>query len=382
MGWTFRFLEQLEDDLRDAAARERIKGEDARELKRGARGGAGSRWPRLVAASVAVLVIAGTVGAVVQHMGSPKYRATSGSANGKFASVGTAIGSGGSGNDGAIHRGPAGAAGGVEVPALAPDSQKALGGYTVQLGDVSQSVSNNANLPATTKPPALQDLSKIVRTARISVEVPDGKFPETQNLVTGYTGAAGGYVLSSSSRSSSSGTFVLRIPAKRLDSVMKQIASLPGGKVLWENSTSQDVTAEFVDSGAQLQILKAEKAATLRYLKNAGSLSQAIQFRNQAFNIQGEIDKLQGRLNYLSNQVSLATITVSLREKSAPSPNVNQGPVKKPSLVRAWNRAVSGFLGVLSAVIVGLGFLIPLAILGGLILLLVTLARRRRRVAS
>jgi hypothetical protein len=209
--------------------------------------------------------------------------------------------------------------------------------------------------------------------------VPDGKFPSSQTLVTQYVKAAKGYILSSSARGNASGTFVLRIPAKQLDTVMNQIGSLPSAKVLSENRTSQDVTAQFVDSGAQLQILRAEKAATLRYLKNASSLSQAIQFRNQAFNIQGEIDKLQGTLNYLSNQVSLATLTVNLREQNAP---VSSTPVEKPSLVRAWDRAVSGFLGVLSAVIVGLGFLIPLAILAAIIFAGLTLVRRKRRVAS
>jgi hypothetical protein len=34
-----------------------------------------------------------------------------------------------------------------------------------------------------------------------------------------------------------------------------------------------------------------------------------------------------------------------------------------PSLVRAWQESWAGFLGVLSAVIVGLGYLVPLALL-------------------
>jgi hypothetical protein len=175
---------------------------------------------------------------------------------------------------------------------------------------------------------------------------------------------------------------VLRIPARKFDAVMGQLAHLPDGKVLWQNSTGQDVTAEFVDSGAELQILKAQKAATLRYLKNAGSLSQAIQFRNQAFQIQGEIDKLQGRLNYLANQVSFSTITVNLREKGAPASTRNQPPVTKPSLVRAWDRAVGGFLGVISAVIVGLGYVIPIGVLALLIGMPIMVLTRKRRATS
>jgi hypothetical protein len=235
---------------------------------------------------------------------------------------------------------------------------------------------------AGSQPPALQDLSKVVRTGAITVQLPAGKFSAARDLVTSYAARANGYVMSSSARGGVSGTFVLRIPARKLDAVMQLVQDLPGGEVLLQNSSSQDVTAEFVDSGAQLEILKSEKAATLRYLKNAGSLGQAIQFRNQAFQIQGDIDKLQGRLNYLSNQVSLATLTVNLREVGAPTSVRDQTPVTKPSLVRAWDRAIGGFLGVVSAVIVGLGFLIPLAILVVAIGFPIMVLKRRRRVAS
>ena len=53
-----------------------------------------------------------------------------------------------------------------------------------------------------------------------------------------------------------------------------------------------------------------------------------------------------------------------------------------PSLGDAWDSATDGFLGVLSAMIVGLGYLIPIAIVVGVVYLVVTLVRRRDRAAS
>ena len=369
----FRFLEQLDDDLRDAAARERVAGEGKAPegASRSSRGGDG-QWTRWIAAAVVVLVVAGGVGAFVQY-DQNKYTAQS--LNGKAARIG-ASGSSGSGGVFEQHNQPAfidAAAGTALEPVAAP--RPALG---VTNGSLDAAQADSIGSPQLANP----DLSKVIRQGAITVELPVGKFAYARDLVTGYAGAAGGYVVSSSARGGRSGTFVLRIPAKKFDAVMQQLERMPGGTVLLENSTGQDVTAEFVDSGAELQILRSEKAATLRYLKNAGSLSQAIQFRNQAFQIQGEIDKLQGRLNYLANQVSLSTITVNLREVGAPSITRNQTPVQKPSLVRAWDRAVGGFLGVISAVIVGLGYLIPLGILALLIGLPIMVLQRKRRVAS
>ncbi|MEA2581233.1 MAG: hypothetical protein QOE83_2125 [Actinomycetota bacterium] len=373
----FRFLEQLEDDLRDAAARERVARESKGPKPETSSSRGDGRWTRWVAAAVVVLVVAGGVGALVQNpdkysatgTGGARVRASIVPAPRALVPQKAADRSRFSYNqsDTVTH----GATGGVEAAAgaLVPDSFQGFNDV-----GISKSVGS--------QPPALQDLSKVVRTGAITVQLPAGKFSAARDLVTSYAAKANGYVMSSSARGGVSGTFVLRIPARKLDAVMQLVQDLPGGEVLLQNSSSQDVTAEFVDSGAELEILKSEKAATLRYLKNAGSLGQAIQFRNQAFQIQGDIDKLQGRLNYLSNQVSLATLTVNLREVGAPTSVRDQTPVTKPSLVRAWDRAIGGFLGVVSAVIVGLGFLIPLAILVVAIGFPVMALRRRRRVAS
>jgi hypothetical protein len=40
---------------------------------------------------------------------------------------------------------------------------------------------------------------------------------------------------------------------------------------------------------------------------------------------------------------------------------------ERPSLGEAWARAVNGFLGVIFAVVVGLGYLVPLAALAAVI---------------
>ena len=56
--------------------------------------------------------------------------------------------------------------------------------------------------------------------------------------------------------------------------------------------------------------------------------------------------------------------------------------MKQPSLGSAWSRSLQGFLRVIGAVIVGLGYLIPLALIALGVWFAVTLVRRRRRAAS
>jgi hypothetical protein len=76
--------------------------------------------------------------------------------------------------------------------------------------------------------------------------------------------------------------------------------------------------------------------------------------------VQLEIERLRGRLDYLGDQTDFATITAAFT-------GTGPAPVGQPStLRRAWSEAVDGALEVISGVIVGAGYLLPVALLVGL----------------
>jgi uncharacterized protein DUF4349 len=93
-----------------------------------------------------------------------------------------------------------------------------------------------------------------------------------------------------------------------------------------------------------------------------------------------QIEQIQGQLNFIENQVAEATVRVDLHEKDA-AQELQTTHVENPSLGGAWDRAIQGFLNVVAAVVVGLGYLIPLGLLA-LAVWSVTRAVRRRREAS
>src|SRR2546428_11382096 len=100
-------------------------------------------------------------------------------------------------------------------------------------------------------------------------------------------------------------------------------------------------------------------------MNRANSVQSTLQVQSQLQNVQFQIEQIKGELNVVRNQSALATIQLSLREPGvAPRPE----PVRptRPSLVEAWSRAVDGTLAVLYAIVVGLGYLVPLALIGGL----------------
>ncbi|HKZ76122.1 MAG TPA: DUF4349 domain-containing protein, partial [Actinomycetota bacterium] len=74
------------------------------------------------------------------------------------------------------------------------------------------------------------------------------------------------------------------------------------------------------------------------------------------------IEQIKGQLRVLENRTSLATIQVSIREPGAA--RFEQAAAgERPSLGEAWDRALNGFLGVIYAIVVGLGYLIPVTAL-------------------
>jgi hypothetical protein len=87
----------------------------------------------------------------------------------------------------------------------------------------------------------------------------------------------------------------------------------------------------------------------------AATVADTIRIQNELSGIQLQIEEIEGRLRYLRDQTSLSTISVTLAEEGVAAPG---------AFDRAWERAVDGFLSVLAALVVGLGFVLPFVAIG------------------
>jgi hypothetical protein len=201
----------------------------------------------------------------------------------------------------------------------------------------------------------------IVKTAGISIEVNKGGFETAFNAATTIAGRYGGYVQDSSMRGIKAkfGQLTIRVPASAFEQAMNDLRGL--GSVEGQSISGQDVTSQFIDLDARLRTWQAQEAVLLRLMRRATSIESTLRVQNQLQDVQFRIEQIKGQLRLLDNQTSLATIDVSIREVGAVV-GVGQGAARdRPSLGEAWDRAVDGFLGVIFAVVVGLGYLIPLA---------------------
>jgi Domain of unknown function (DUF4349) len=338
-----RFLELLEEDFRMVAERE-----TARKLSPPPR--RALRWKTWLGAAASLLVLAFAIGALAQVGGRKEASPASG---GSFSSAGAAFGGQEPGlAPGTIHRANGGSSYGSDTVAGKGSSQ---GGQT--------------------------DLTKIVRDGAIALAVPDGTFKDNLGRVVAIAHTNGGFVLTSQTEGAATGTMTIRVPAAHFDRAFGQVGQL--GTVESSSVTGKDVTNQYLDYRAHLQNLVGRRTVLRGLLAQTTTIGESLTVYNQLAGVQEQIDQLQGELRLLNDQVEESTLTVDIREESAPAgSSETNGAIHNPSLSRAWDRAIQGFFGIIATIIVGLGYLLPVAVIAGVVYAVVRLARRRGRATS
>jgi Domain of unknown function (DUF4349) len=219
------------------------------------------------------------------------------------------------------------------------------------------------------------DLSKIVRDGRIGIVVADGGFGNAVGDLTFIAERHGGFILSSSTENERSGTFVLRIPAKRFDRAIGDVRDL--GTIRFQEVSGEDVTAEFIDFQARLRILVARKALLFELFQQADTTEEILEMGRRVDDAHLQIERIQGELRFIRDQVAESTLRVSIQERNAPEATPEEA-VDNPDLGSSLDLAVQGLLRIVGAVIVGLGYLIPLTALALLAFGVVNVVRRQR----
>ncbi|MBE0447262.1 MAG: DUF4349 domain-containing protein [Actinobacteria bacterium] len=210
------------------------------------------------------------------------------------------------------------------------------------------------------KMPALDE--KIIRTANIEVQVKKGEFNSSYDRAVTIARSVGGFVSQSKSLATNnniaSGEIIMRIPAQDFETVLADLKRL--GKVKSIDISSEDVSEEYVDLKSRLKHWRAQEAVMLDLMGKAKSISESITIQNNLSQIQMEIEKISGRLNFLENRTSYATIRLYMAE---PQVAVRADKWGFKAAIRS---AIQACANVISSFIVLMGYILPLALLTGI----------------
>jgi len=111
------------------------------------------------------------------------------------------------------------------------------------------------------------------------------------------------------------GNVTVRVPAEKFDTVFDALKDL-AIKVTGENVNTRDVTEEFIDLEARLSSEKKAEAQYLIVLNRAYTIEDILAVREKLTQTRQNIERYQGRLNYLSRQIDMSTISVSLTSEA------------------------------------------------------------------
>ncbi len=261
-------------------------------------------------------------------------------------------------------------------PAAAADDASRLGG--------SGSGASKDGAPATDGQPPDGQLAAegplIIRTGTLSLQVGDldAALAKAQGIVT----AAGGYIAAGQrtgdgERATASITY--RIPAAAFDATLAALRGV-GSKLLGEQITSDEVTAQVVDLAARVTNLRASEAALQRIMDQATKIPDILSVQVQLTSTRDEIERLVAQQQTLEKQAALATLTVGWSLPPAVAVATVQAGWDPAGVV---DRAVATLVGLGQGVAetgIWLGIVaLPILLVLAVPLLLVAVVRRRRR---
>jgi hypothetical protein len=220
------------------------------------------------------------------------------------------------------------------------------------------------------------------------VKDPAGAISKAADL----TQKLGGFVVSSSLRNADEkgpqpqlnrvvrATITFRVPTAQLDQALAGLRSI-AVRVISENITGQDITADYIDQQSRLNNLKAAESKLKEIMDKATRSRDVIAAYKEIVDIRGQIDRVEGRIKYYKESVDLSSVTVNFKsEEKQPFVNVAEWQIKttiKNAFISLINALNSLFVFALRFFIIYLSVIILCCIPLALIVWIVRVLRRK-----
>ena len=197
---------------------------------------------------------------------------------------------------------------------------------------------------------------------------------------------AGGYV-SSESTTDYSGMygrttgrysyFSVRIPAEGYDSFLDRVSSVC--EVVEKNKWSDDLTTQYFDTEARIEMLEIRKERLMKYLVEAENAADIVEFERELSNVLYDLDYYQGNKRNLDRLVEHATVDIYLSELITPETIGKDGQPLGERASEAFGMSAVGVGRFLEGTVVFLAAAVPVIILLVVIAIIVLVILRLTR---
>ena len=216
------------------------------------------------------------------------------------------------------------------------------------------------------------DLSrKLVYTYDINAEA--SNVSEIRTRITNRVQELGGYISDDNFYESYDGreswNAIIRIPTEHREELSDYISV--DTRITRSNISVDDVTLNYADNEARLNVEKAAYEEYERLLEYTTSAEELVMIRNEMYDIQANIDSYETTLRYLQNDIDYTKFNINIDETRL---GINEERNLGSAFIVAWQDAIEELVNFFADVVVGIpGFIIGLIILI-FYLLLITIA--------
>ncbi len=161
----------------------------------------------------------------------------------------------------------------------------------------------------------------VIYSANVGLVVADTELAMSE--ITKLANDLGGFVISSelsdsyygsgeSATTLKRGSISIRVDAEQLDAALAALREL-SVSVNYENRQGQDVTSEYTDLSSRLRNLENTEAQLTLIMEGAQRTEDVLAVHRELNNIRGQIEVIQGQLNYYEESARLSSITIDLQ---------------------------------------------------------------------
>jgi hypothetical protein len=170
----------------------------------------------------------------------------------------------------------------------------------------------------------------------------------------------------------------VKVPQNGFAGFIQEMEKVSPGKVT-KSMEGMDVTEEYVDLESRLKAKQVVEARLLEFMKGAQKTDDLLRISKDLSIVQEEIERIQGRIRYLDNNVAFSTVDIRLVEEVK---NVTKKEPAAGTLSKAGTALLDSMKGIysfLSGLFIVLAALLPLIFFFGLLSIPLWIFYRNRR---
>jgi hypothetical protein len=158
--------------------------------------------------------------------------------------------------------------------------------------------------------------------------------------VTSLAADQGGYLISSRAwmeNGFKNAELKMGVPSAHFEDTLNQLRRM-AVQVLDEQSSGQDVSADYADLQARLTNLEATADRVRAFLDQATTVDQSLKINTTLSDLEGQIEQVKGQMKFYEGRSAYSTITVLVKpQQPTPTATLTPTTTPTPTATPSWN---------------------------------------------